>query len=298
MRSCLVCRNPAEVNLCESCTDELDTPPSFVLEQILSAAPQPQDAVLIDRWGRLHRLETQTTIGRVPTARGIAVMHGVVSRCHAAIQRHSDGAWIVTDTSSSNGTRVNDQAITAPTSLRSGDRLNFGAVGMFFVRDEGQLIDASPEAIASVTIRPEAALPALASAVEVSDPDEITWAGMPSVELRFLEAPSGGGGYLEVRTRRVQLTDTQFAMLLMMARRMSGEASVPEVVRGFVPTGQLIADLPWDTHAPSENHLKQLVRRVRKALEMAGIGNLIESRRGFGYRLRVMPSGSVEPVGL
>ncbi|MEZ4402635.1 MAG: FHA domain-containing protein [Kofleriaceae bacterium] len=255
---------------------------------------KPRDAALVDRWGRVHRLEASTTIGRVPSARGVAIMHGVVSRQHAEINRHQDGSWRLVDGGSSNGTRRNDQVVTEVVTLASGDRLTFGAVGLYFVRDDGDLPDASPEEVASVTVRPEAALPGL---VERSDPDEDTYSGMPAVELRFLEAPSGGGGYLEVRTRRVQLTDTQFEMLLMMARRMASEATVPEVVRGFVPTGQLIADLPWDTHAPSENHLKQLVRRVRKALEQAGIGNLIESRRGFGYRMRVMPSGSVEPVG-
>jgi hypothetical protein len=71
---------------------------------------------------------------------------------------------------------------------------------------------------------------------------------------------------------------------------MASEVAVAEVIRGFVPTGQLIADLPWDACDPSENHLKQLVRRTRKALVLAGIGDLIESRRCFGYRLRVVPS--------
>lgn len=295
MRTCVVCRAPAETNLCEACADELDTPTAFAAEQILSTAVHPADAALIDRWGRLHRLEATTTLGRVPTARGIAIMHGVVSRQHAQLERDRGGAWIVRDRESSNGTRRNDQPVTAPTALTSGDRLTFGGVGLYFVRDDGELVDATPDEIASVTVRPEAGQPALALEPDARDPADDTFSGMPAIELRFLEAPSGGGGYLEVRARRVQLTDTQFAMLLMMAQRMATEAGVPEVVRGFVPTGQLIADLPWDTHAPSENHLKQLVRRVRKALDLAGIGNLVESRRGFGYRLRVMPTGALPP---
>lgn len=295
MRSCVACRNPADTNLCEACADELDTPTEFVAEQILSSAPRPRDAALVDRWGRLHRLEAVTTVGRVPAARGVAIMHGVVSRHHAVISRRADGAWTLRDGGSSNGTRQNDHAVEGEVALASGDRLTFGAVGLYFVHDDGGLVDASPEEIASVTVRPEAAQRALTAPLP-SDPDEDTFSGMPTVELRFIEAPSGGGGYLDVRSRRVQLTDTQFEMLLMMARRMASETTVPDIVRGFVPTGQLIADLPWDTHAPSENHLKQLVRRVRKALEQAAIGNLIESRRGFGYRLRIIPAGPVEPV--
>lgn len=108
-------------------------------------------------------------------------------------------------------------------------------------------------------------------------------------ELRLVEAPSGGGGYLEVRGRQVRLTDTQFAMLAMMAARMAAETAIADVVRGFVPSVQLIASLPWDSQQPTDTHLKQLVRRTRRALEEAGLGDLIESRRLFGYRLRVTP---------
>ncbi|MBP8811855.1 MAG: FHA domain-containing protein [Kofleriaceae bacterium] len=294
MRRCLACHTPAETNLCEACADELDTPTEFVAEQILSSAPRPRDAALVDRWGRLHRLEASTAIGRVPAARGVAIMHGVVSRHHAVLNRRPDGTWVVRDPGSSNGTRVNDHPVANETALTAGDRVTFGAVGLYFVRDDGGLVDATPSEVTSVTVRPEAAQPALGP--PPGDPDEDTFSGMPTVALGFIEAPSGGGGYLDVRNRRVQLTDTQFELLLTMARRMVAEAAVPEIVRGFVPTGQLIADLPWDTHAPSENHLKQLVRRVRKALEQAAIGNLIESRRGFGYRLRVIPSGALEPT--
>ena len=291
MRTCLVCRAATSTNLCEACADELDTPTEFVAEQILSTAPRRSDAALVDRWGRLHRLEARTLVGRAPAARGVAIMHGVVSRQHAELVRSADGAWQLRDHASTNGSRVNDHPVTGAAPLAAGDKVTFGAVGLYFVRDDGRLIDATPEEIASVTVRPETGRPALTAAVEAGDPEEDTFPGMPTVALVFIEAPSGGGGYLDVRGRRVQLTDTQFALLQTMAQRMLAEASVAELVRGFVPTGQLIADLPWDTHAPSENHLKQLMRRVRKALELAGIGNLIESRRGFGYRLRVMPAG-------
>ena len=127
------------------------------------------------------------------------------------------------------------------------------------------------------------------------EPSESTFAGLPSIEMKFLEAPSGGGGYLQIAGQQLQLTDTQFAMLLTLARRMAGETEVAPIVRGFVPSGQLIADLPWDTPNPGENHLKQLVRRVRALLDTVALGTLIESRRGFGYRLRAMPRVPFEP---
>ena len=106
--------------------------------------------------------------------------------------------------------------------------------------------------------------------------------------MRLIEAPAGGG-YLEAAGSRLQLSVTQFAMLTTLISRMRDESSVAPLVRGFVPSGQLIADLPWDSTAPDENHLKQLVRRIRKALDSIRLGTIIESRRGFGYRLRVIP---------
>ena len=88
---------------------------------------------------------------------------------------------------------------------------------------------------------------------------------------------------------QVQLTATQFEFFALLVRRMDDEAHQPHLVRGFVRTSELIGDLSWDTRDPGDNHVKQLVRRVRRALVKAEIGDLIESRHRFGYRLRVIP---------
>ena len=103
------------------------------------------------------------------------------------------------------------------------------------------------------------------------------------------EPTGGGGGLIEVDGKQVQLTTTQFELMALMIRRMASESHQPELVRGFVRSSELIADLSWDTREPSENHVKQLVRRVRRALIKSEIGDLIESRHRFGYRLRAIP---------
>ena len=107
--------------------------------------------------------------------------------------------------------------------------------------------------------------------------------------FRLHEPTGGGGGLIEVDGKQVQLTTTQFELMALMIRRMASEAHQPELVRGFVRSSELIADLSWDTREPSENHVKQLVRRVRRALIKSEIGDLIESRHRFGYRLRAIP---------
>ena len=287
MPSCVVCASPAPSNLCDSCAKELDSPLPFVAEQILSSWIRPLDTALIDTWGRAHRLEARTTIGRTPIARGISILDGSVSRRHAEIVRGPSG-WTVTDLGSSNGTRVNDAAVEGTVALAPKDRISFGSVGFYFVGDGDRLVDTDLHDVASRTLRPGDPGANSLSRPEISI-EEKTFAGLPSLELKFLEAPSGGGGYLQLAGRQLQLTDTQFALLLELTRRMDTEVDVAAVVRGFVPSGQLIADLPWDSTSPNEAHLKQLVRRVRAILDTVSLGTLIESRRGFGYRLRAIP---------
>jgi DNA-binding winged helix-turn-helix (wHTH) protein len=119
--------------------------------------------------------------------------------------------------------------------------------------------------------------------------DEGTDVGLPVMSFRLHEPTGGGGGLIEVDGKQVQLTTTQFELMALMIKRMAGELHQPELVRGFVRSSELIADLSWDTREPSENHVKQLVRRVRRALIKSEIGDLIESRHRFGYRLRAIP---------
>lgn len=282
--SCAVCAVATSTNLCDECAAELDVPIPFVAEQILSAAARPEAMVLIDVWGRVHPVEAKTPIGRTPRSRGIALLHASVSRDHAELVLE-DGAWWLVDLGSSNGTRRNEEPVTK-VALASGDRLAFGSIGLYFTRDDGQRVSLDAEQLSSRTLRPDDA-----SKVVRNDPTELTHAGLPRFAMRLLEAPAGGGGYLEAAGARLQVSVTQYAMLSMLISRMLHEADIEPIIRGFVPSGQLIADLPWDAVDPNENHLKQLVRRLRKGLDSIRLGTMIESRRGFGYRLRVIPTG-------
>jgi len=280
--SCAVCAVATPTNLCDECAAELDVPIPFVAEQILSAAARPESMVLVDVWGRVHPVEQRTHIGRTPRSRGLALLHASVSRDHAEIVLE-DGVWWLVDLGSSNGSRRNEELVTK-VELASGDRLSFGSIGLYFVHDDGERVSLDAEQLSSRTLRDDA------SRVVRSDPSELTNAGLPRFAMRLLEAPAGGGGYLEAAGAQLQLSITQYAMLSALITRMQDEANVAPVVRGFVPSGQLIADLPWDAVDPNENHLKQLVRRLRKGLDSIRLGTMIESRRGFGYRLRVVPT--------
>jgi len=277
--------------LCEECRDELSSPIKIMPEQIQLHSSRPTMAALIDLWGRPHRLDPRTLIGRQVDGQGLAVLEPSVSRHHAHLTLDND-EWTVRDLGSANGTFQDDKLIATPVAIHEGDRLRFGHIAFYFVEDVTRLPPPRLGRTMTATIRPidgtmvvnEKTFP-----IEPLVEDEHTDVGLPVMSFKMHEPTGGGGGLIEVDGKQVQLTTTQFELMALMIRRMAGELHQPELVRGFVRSSELIADLSWDTREPSENHVKQLVRRVRRALIKSEIGDLIESRHRFGYRLRAIP---------
>ncbi len=290
---CPVCaERPAEVGvLCEECRDDLSSPIRISQEQILGRVQVATSAALLDLWGRPHPLDAHSRIGRQIEERGLAVLEPSVSRNHAEL-RFENGRWTVKDLGSANGTFVEDKLIEGDTHVQPGNRIRFGHIAFYLVEDIALLPPPKTSRTTTTTIRPDTlqqtrTAPADPSADDFVD--ERTDVGLPEMRFRLHEPTGGGGGVIEVDSKQVQLTTTQFELMALMIRRMAAESHQPELVRGFVRSSELIADLSWDTREPSENHVKQLVRRVRRALIKSEIGDLIESRHRFGYRLRAIP---------
>ena len=190
--------------------------------------------------------------------------------------------------------RDDDKLIANPVPVHEGDRVRFGHIAFYFVEDVTRLPPPRLGRTMTATIRPTDVMNPATTAVvktllEPLEEEERTDVGLPVMSFKMHEPTGGGGGLIEVDGKQVQLTTTQFELMALMIRRMAGEIHQPELVRGFVRSSELIADLSWDTREPSENHVKQLVRRVRRALIKSEIGDLIESRHRFGYRLRAIP---------
>lgn len=297
---CPVCSvRPSEVGvLCEECRDELSSPIKITPEQIQAHAAAPTITALIDLWGRPFRLDKETVIGRQIEGSGLAILEPSVSRHHAVITNEG-AAWAAKDLGSANGTWIDDRLVESTIELHDGDRIRFGHIAFYFVADVSKL----PEPVLggrtlTATLKPSdmsrrtavnQALTLTPSPPRDREEEESTNVGLPTLGFKLHEPTGGGGGLIEVDGRQVQLTTTQFELMALMIRRMAAEAHQPEIVRGFVRSSELIADLSWDTREPSENHVKQLVRRVRRALIKSEIGDLIESRHRFGYRLRAIP---------
>jgi pSer/pThr/pTyr-binding forkhead associated (FHA) protein len=289
---CPVCRQrPAEIGvLCEECRDELSSPIRIMPEQLQLHGGRPTMAALIDLWGRPHRLDARTLVGRQVEGQGLAILEPSVSRHHAHVTLDGD-TWSIRDLGSANGSYIDDKGVDGVVEIRDGERVRFGQIAFYFVEDVAKLPTPKVGRTATATIRPQFAQQVLSQPPPPSafDEDERTDVGLPMMSFKLHEPTGGGGGLVEVDGKQVQLTTTQFELMALMIRRMASEVHQPELVRGFVRSSELIADLSWDTREPSENHVKQLVRRVRRALMKSEIGDLIESRHRFGYRLRAIP---------
>ncbi|HEX5057837.1 MAG TPA: FHA domain-containing protein [Kofleriaceae bacterium] len=288
---CPVCSTrPAEVGvLCEECRDELASPIKISQEQILTRVQTATTAALIDIWGRPHQLDVHSKVGRQVEDHGIAVLEPSVSRLHAELQ-YSGGAWSVKDLGSANGTYVEDKLVEGSMPVAAGERIRFGHIAFYLVDDVARLPPAKSARTVTTTIKPQnVPINKHAQTTDAEFEEESTDVGLPEMRFKLHEPTGGGGGLIEVDGKQVQLTTTQFELMALMIKRMAAEAHQPELVRGFVRSSELIADLSWDTREPSENHVKQLVRRVRRALMKSEIGDLIESRHRFGYRLRAIP---------
>ena len=288
---CPICsERPPEVGvLCEECRDELSSPMRITPEQIQLKMVRPTDAALLDLWGRVHRLEARTLVGRQIENQGLAVLEPSVSRHHAHLTL-DNGTWMIRDLGSANGTFQDDKLVEAPSAIHDGDRVRFGHIAFYMIEDVGRLPPPRTSRTVTTTIKPpNVPIVSPPAADDFSAPEEHTSVGLPEMRFRLHEPTGGGGGLIEVDGKQVQLTTTQFELMQLMINRMAAESHQPELVRGFVRSSELIADLSWDTREPSENHVKQLVRRVRRALIKAEIGDLIESRHRFGYRLRAIP---------
>jgi hypothetical protein len=267
--NCAVCLGRAAETgvLCEACSEALDTSSPISPEQIEVRGSRATPAALVDVWGQPYHLDPKMSVGRSIADAKIIVLDGSISRRHAELERTT--YWSLRDLGSTRGTFVNEGRIDRPMVLRHGDRLRFGDIAMFFA-ESAPALDRRYDV-------PTYKLPERKRAAH-------------GVELPMsLHVPSGGGAaFAVIDGRRITLTTPQYELLDLLARRMRDDAGKPDDLRGFVAIGELLR-LSLDVSDPGEQHVRQLVYRVRRSLINAGIGDLIDVRRGVGYRLRGVP---------
>jgi pSer/pThr/pTyr-binding forkhead associated (FHA) protein len=254
--------------------EELKLTIAITPEQLSVRGTHPSPAALVDPWGRLHRLQKKTLIGREHEEEGLRILDATISRKHALLELRGE-VWTLTDLGSSNGTSVEDTALTGSIALRDGERIRFGSLAFFFLDDVG----AVPQAEASL------------DGFTVKGPVVLETKELPRVPIKdrtleLREPTGGGGGVAIVDGKPIQLTLPQFELVSILYQR-SLVGSEHESIRGFVHPTELIRSLSLESAEPSEDHVRQLVRRLRRVFFKAGMENMIESRYGAGYRLRL-----------
>lgn len=283
---CAICKHAVADTglLCDDCSDELASA-EIAPEQIEDYIETPVAAGLIDQWGRPHRIEASTTVGRNVNAHGIAIFESSVSRLHARIERVGD-AWIVRDLASANGTFIDSRQVQGSATIQDGERIRFGEISFHFLVDVASL---PPPRFTSL----------IGKTVSSPDPRALTEPTLPlsrgdlamrTLAMRLHEPTGGGGGVVEIDGKQVQLTTPQFELVSLLVARMTQESGLAEDARGFVKPTELMMKLSWDSQEPNDDHVRQLVRRVRRLLRKADLDELIESRPRTGYRLRVIPA--------
>src|SRR5947209_20426613 len=96
---------------------------------------------LDDGFGEVFPLQpgSRYTLGRAGTNR-IVLKDDLCSREHAEVYQ-ADGAWVVRDMGSLNGTRLNNDAVSVERPLEVRDEVHLGRTRLVYVEDMHQLPD-------------------------------------------------------------------------------------------------------------------------------------------------------------
>ncbi len=281
---CAICQHDGSNGgvLCAACGEQLEGVVPISPEQVAVEGPiSTSGAALIDEWGRPHHVGHHLAIGRISQGTGLSILHGSISRKHAVISQARDG-WTLCDLASMNGSWVGDRRVDDVLPLSDRCKVRFGPSSFFFVADASRLPVSAGQRAATKTLR-------LFPRGPTADLDSETGGGLHTTTFAFQQPTGGNCGVVEIDGTAVHLTLAQFELLSILAERMASDQETPLESRGYIDVLSLLDRLSLDSTEPREDSVRQLVRRVRRALRTVNVPGLIESRQGLGYRLGVMP---------
>lgn len=268
MVACLLCSNPRAIGvLCTSHGVAIATP-GITSEQLVSHVATPT-AALVDAWGCSHGVADGAKIGRDPQ-REIAILHASVSSEHAILQR-AGATWKIVDQSSRNGTEV-DGARGTELALAAGSTIRLGDVRLYFW----------PEAL------PRTESPRGAGRTAPTRRDELVFsARVTSPRGHALDLRQRvDGGVLKLDQSSIELAAMEFGLLQLLVERRR-LVSDPELA--YVAWHEIADALAFKSVQADSENVRELVHRVRRKLASVQADDLIESKRGVGYRLAGSP---------
>jgi hypothetical protein len=243
--------------------------PGITSEQIFSRVQNPT-ASLVDAWGVAHGLVDGSKLGRDPRV-DVAVLHASVSSEHAAIKKNGSGYAIV-DNSSRNGTEVDGNRVTE-VPIAAGATLRLGDVKMYFW----------PDAL------PKIEPPRGSGRTAPTRRDELVFSAK-------VMTPSGhqldlrqrvDGGVLRIDDQSIELAAMEFGLLQLLVER---RRMVTDPELAYVAWHEIADALSFRSVQADSENVRELVHRVRRKLGSVHADDLIESKRGVGYRLAGDPS--------
>ena len=266
MARCALCTLPANQGyLCDAHRKAILSP-GLTSEQISSRRSEGA-ATLVDPWGNAWPIGDPMIIGRSLGECDLTLLHSSISLVHAAIEREGDG-WKVVDKGSRNGTFVDSTRVAESARLTEGARLRFGEVAMFFVD--------RPLAHAEQATGPGRTAPSRRDQLIFTA--ALRGANGSRIEL----SQRVEGGIVRVAGAAVDLGRLEFRLLQVLteARR---ETADPD--QAYLSWSRVADQLDFRSYEADSENVRELVRRVRRKLQHAGIEELIESKHGVGYRI-------------
>ncbi|MEJ7603671.1 MAG: FHA domain-containing protein [Kofleriaceae bacterium] len=269
MVACLLCSSPRSIGLLCTAHGVTIASPGITSEQIFSRVQDPT-ASLIDAWGVAHAMTDGSKIGRDPRVE-IAVLHASVSSEHAAVKL--EGAdWQIIDNSSRNGTEVEGTRITEQAALRSGTTLRLGDVKFYFWPEALPKIDPPRGSGRTAPMRRDE----LVFSAKVSTPKG------HQLDLR----QRVDGGVLRIGESSIELAAMEFGLLQLLVER---RRTVTDPELAYVAWHEIADALSFRSVQADSENVRELVHRVRRKLASVQADDLIESKRGVGYRLAGEP---------
>ena len=268
MVSCLLCGSPRSIGVLCTSHGVAIASPGITSEQIFSRAPSPT-AALIDAWGSGHGIADGSRIGRDPRV-DVAVLHASVSSEHASL-KHANGKWQIIDNSSRNGTEVEGTRVTEH-ELTSGATLRLGDVKFYFWPDPLPKIEPPRgQGRTAPTRRDE-----LVFSAKVTTPR----GHMLDLRQRV------DGGVLRIGEHSIELAAMEFGLLQLLVER---RRTVTDAELAYVAWHEIADALSFRSVQADSENVRELVHRVRRKLGGVQADDLIESKRGVGYRLAGEP---------
>lgn len=235
---------------------------------------------MIDQWGRPHPLgERANLIGR-STAAQLAILERSVSTEHAIIELHG-GRWRLRDQGSRNGTTLDGQRAEGRAYLQSGDALGFGEVSFYFVA--GRELPALGAPAHAETADASAAHATRLTLTHRENPRTIV---LITQTARTTEPRIGlalACDHADADWADLALSPMEFELLSVLAERCAETRTEPSTYARCVSSRELARALPFQSAYPSDENVRQLVRRLRKSLARFGVEDLIDTVQGRGY---------------